>query len=571
MSHDGTDRELDPARELTESHTPSTGRRQVLRRWAVLAAITTLLVGWATLRMHQQVEDGASSGDSWYRCTMTECNDPGSADPDSRCPVCGMRREAVSVASVARTNAVITLDQRARELATLATEPVVRRRLHHRIRAVGTVSFDERGYVAVSARAAGTIENLQADFTGIRVDAGEELLQIYSLELLQAQNELLRQIWGFGRIPGRGRNRSVDQDLVTARHRLELMGVTPMEIDLLIERDHENPHLRVRSPISGTVINKAVYEGQWVQRGDPLFEIADLSRLWLLLDLYEEELPWLRLGQRVSVQSGSVPGESFNGTVSFIDPIVSVATRTVKVRVEFNNRSGRLKPGMFVTAHIVAQLAGDSDSKTTRLAVPREAVLKTGERSVAYVEVVPGTYRGARVTLGPLAEDAEGRHFYPVLAGLEEAQQVVTRGAFVIDSQMQIAGLPSLFDARRFADDAPPPAPVTTSRVEQPPVIPPTRRRHPKPAAAPPQSAQGHGKEDADEKGVASQPVCPVMGSPSDPSIYIDYRGVRIYFCCHSCTPKFLTDPQKFVPKLPEPVQARLREAEVRLRAELDS
>ena len=253
----------------------------------------------------------------WYRCTMTECNDPGSADPDSRCPVCGMKREQVDVA-MSSTASEISLDESARELATLATEQVTRRELLRRIRAVGTVTFDERRYIVVSARAAGTIESLHADFTGVRVEAGEELLQIYSFELLEAQNELLRLIWGFGRIPGRGRNRSVDQDLVTARHKLELMGVTPNEIDVLIEKDHEDPYLAVRAPIDGTVIRKEVWTGQWVNRGDLLYEIADLSRLWLLLDLYEEELPWLRLGQPVTVATSSLPGEEFSGRVSFI-------------------------------------------------------------------------------------------------------------------------------------------------------------------------------------------------------------------------------------------------------------
>lgn len=596
--------EIDESRLSSQVTSTTTGRRRRVRRWVLLTGLLAVLVVWVAWRVSHQLPVSADheptattwyrcsmpecndpgsadsssrcpvcgmkreevevhpAADAWYRCTMTECSDPGSNDPNSRCPVCNMKREQVEV-SPSSTTSEISLDESARQLAALATEPVERRLLLRRIRAVGTMTFDERRYVAVSARAAGTVESLSADFTGARVAAGEELLQIYSLELLNAQNELLRLIWGFGRIPGRGRNRSVDQDLVTARHKLELMGVTPHEIDLLIETDHEDPYLVVRSPMDGTVIRKEVLAGQWIRRGDLLYEIADLSRLWLLIDLYEEELPWLRLGQSVTVATSSLPGEKFTGAVSFIDPVVDAQSRTVKVRVELANRQGRLKPGMYVTAHVIAAMTGDGGAGTQSLAVPREAVLETGERSLVYIETVPGTYRGVRVELGPLAEDATGRNYYPVLSGVSEGDRVVTRGGFVIDSQMQIANRPSLFDAPDADpghNDRSSPAPAV--HPPAPPAAAPHHTHRPQPT---PNDVAN------DLAGVSAQPTCPVLGNPIDPTAYIDYRGVRIYFCSHLCTPKFLADPETYIPKLPTEIQDRLRDAEARLRAELDS
>lgn len=584
------------------SSTATRRRQRRLRRWMVLAALLIAVLGWGAWRATHRLPASADqqpAAAAWYRCTMTECNDPGSGDPESRCPVCGMKREAVDIQPAANawyrctmtecndpgsdnpesrcpvcnmkrepveiatgsSGFEISLDDSARELATLATEPVVRRDLLRRIRAVGTITFDERRYVTVSARTAGTVESLSADFTGARVAAGDELLQIYSLELLNAQNELLRLIWGFGRIPGRGRNRSVDQDLVTARHKLELMGVTPREIDLLIEADHEDPYLAVRSPIGGTVIRKEVFAGQWIDRGDLLFEIADLSRLWLLLDLYEEELPWLRLGQTVTVATSSLPGEEFTGTVSFIDPVVDAESRTVKVRVELANRRGHLKPGMFVTAHVVATLAGYDAAGS--LAVPREAVLETGERSLVYVESTPGTYRGVRVELGPQAEDASGRSYYPILSGVAEGERVVTRGGFVIDSQMQIANGPSLFDVGEPDAHQHDPGSPTPAAHAPAPSSPPSHRTDRR------QTSRSEATDDL--AGVEAQPTCPVLGNPSDPTVYIDYRGVRLYFCSHLCTPKFLAAPESYTPKLPSKIRDRLIAAEARLRSELGS
>ena len=529
----------------------------------------------------EAVGESATAGESsatLYRCTMPECNDPGSTDPDSRCPVCGMRREAVAGGSGSDSSGVpsIHLDERARRLAELATEEVVSRSLMRRVRATGKVDFDEQRYVAVSARIEGTVDSLTANYTGMTVSEGQELMQIYSLDLLAAQNELLRLVWGFGRIAGRGRNRSVDQDLVTSRHRLELMGMSAPEIDRMLEVDHEDPYLRVKSPITGSVIRKDVLLGDYVTAGDPLFEIADLSRVWLLVDLYEDDLPWVTLGQEVEATARSLPGERFTGRIAFVDPVVDERKRTIQVRVELDNSSGRLKPGMFANASIAAKLVGDGDG-AKQLSVPREAVLKTGERTIVYLESVPGTYHGADVALGPLGEGHSGRQFYPVLSGLRGGEKVVTRGAFVIDSQMQIAGKPSLFTARGLdrtpeqtatgdsgsAADHVTPLPTAAAAThtdrhgDARPTMVGQHQRRQQPAPHP------------DEAPPTEQVLCPVMGNPIDRTVFVDYGGERIYFCCHLCTPKFLDDPEEFLPELPLAMQQRIADYLSEIRVEL--
>jgi len=436
---------------------------------------------------------------AWYRCTMPECNDPGSADPKSRCPVCGMKREPVAVESGPGDleEAEIALGARARRLAELATEPVAHRLLWKRVRTVGKVTYDETRYKMVSAWTSGRIDTLFADFTGMIVSEGDHLVEIYSPELVSAQEEVLqalRTVEAMGsNSPDLSRLRA-EEVLLSAQHKLRLLGITSNQIEELKQTRKAASHLVVYAPLGGTIVRKWAMEGKYAQTGDPLYEIADLTYVWLLLDLYEADLPWILPFQEVKVTAASLPGEEFRGQLVFVDPVVDKTTRTIKVRVNVENPQRRLKPEMFVTAEIDAAVGEGGLVATPQvggafacpmhpweradtlepcvicgmdmvpvdtipgrpaprdimpvLSVPREAVMRTGERSLVYIETGEGVYRGAEVVVGPLAQGERGRQFYPLLRGLSEGQKVVTRGTFVIDSQMQIAGKPSLFNAR---------------------------------------------------------------------------------------------------------------------------
>jgi Cu(I)/Ag(I) efflux system membrane fusion protein len=539
----------------------------------------------------------AGKAKQWYRCTMPECGDVGSADPDSRCPVCGMKREPVGAAADQDAGKYeIALSERAQRLAELATEPARYRQLRKRIRTVGKITYDETRHKIVSAWTAGRVDKLFADFTGMVVSKGDHLVEIYSPELVSAQEEYLQALRvaeELGDSATEAARRSARQLVASARRKLDLLGVTAAQIDELDRMQTAATHLVVYAPLGGTIVGKSAMEGMYVKTGDVLYEIADLTYVWLLIDLYEADLPWVRPFQEVRVTAQSLPGEEFHGQTVFVDPVVDRKTRTVKVRVNVPNPDRRLKPEMFVTAEIEAlvgeelravappaggayacpmhpwETAGERTicpicemdmvpvesipgysppgQPVKLLSVPREAVMQTGERALAYVQVAPGTYRGVEIRVGPLAEDETGRQFYPVLSGLSEDDLVVTRGNFVIDSQMQIAGKPSLFNARGLG------APPVPHHGHREMLVPD------KPTAPSPDQHTADGE--------SVQTLCPVMGNPIDKEIYVDYRGVRVYFCCRGCDKKFLADPAKYIPNFPEPIRRRIAQAEGRERS----
>lgn len=532
-----------------------------------------------------QRQDAAPAAEPsvWYMCTMAECNDAGSSEPGTRCPVCGMVREPITLDAADEDLAdfEITLSERARRLADLATEPVERRLLSRVIRTVGKVTYDETRRKMVSAWTGGRIDKLFADYTGMMVYRGDHLVEIYSPELLSAQEEFLQTYRAF-EAAGEGNiaRRGTEQLLASSRRKLELLGITDQQIRELQEKGTARTHLVIHAPLGGTIVRKEATEGMYVSTGDVLYEIADLTHVWLLLDVYEADLPWIQPFQEVRVTAQSLPGEAFKGYIVFVDPFVDRMTRTIKVRVNVENPDRRFKPEMFVNAEIRVAMGADARAVAPRafdpfacpmhpwesaaaledcpicgmdmvptetipgyakpgepaklLSVPREAVMQTGKRALVYVESRPAVYYGAEVQLGPLAHDDAGRQYYPILAGLTEGQRVVTRGNFVIDSQMQIAGKPSLFRARGLG-------------------APPGHEHHA------PDAVHDHDPHPAHDVDTARQTNCPVMGGPIDPDVSIEYQGVKVYFCCPGCDQRFIDDPEAYLPNLPEAVRERIR------------
>ncbi|MFH1748275.1 MAG: efflux RND transporter periplasmic adaptor subunit [Planctomycetota bacterium] len=532
--------------------------------------------GAAATSSHQHPGETAASEretQAWYRCTMPECGDQGSSDPESRCPVCGMRRERVDTGGEGTGDFDIKLGERAQRLAEVETEPAEPRLLHKRIRTVGHVGYDETRYKMASAWIDGRVDKLFADFTGMTVSQGDHLVEIYSPELLSAQEEYLQAL----RAVAISRDsqttvsrRSSEQVLHSARRKLELLGVTDAQVKAIELSGEPQTHLVVYAPIGGTIVEKHVMEGKYIKTGDALYTIADLTQLWLLVDLYEADLPWVKPFQEVRVMTRSLPGEVFTGEIVFIDPRVDPQTRTVALRIQVDNPALRLKPDMWVTAQIDVRLSRGGRGvvpaprgthacpmhpwKTAEqpdlcpickmdmvrvedlpqytsptepvpvLSVPRDAVMQTGARAIVYVETAPGTYRGVEVTVGPLAHGDNGRDYYPILAGLEGGEQVVTRGNFAIDSQMQLAGKPSLFAARGVGGD-----------------------QH-----------KTHTATEMTGMGESKQTHCPVMGGEINPEVFIEYKGVKVYFCCWGCDDKFLAEPEKYIPKLPKAIRAKL-------------
>ncbi len=306
---------------------------------------------------------------------------------------------------------------------------VEKRTLEKVIRTVGRIDYDEKRIGIVSPKISGWIEELYVDFTGRFVRKGEALLTIYSPELVSTQEEYLlalkaKKEWSkspFAEV-SEGGNLLAE----SARRRLKLWDISDTQIQALEESREPKKTLTLNSPFTGYVIEKKVNQGQFVDAGMALYKIADLSVVWLIADIYEYELPAIRLGQQASIQMAYYPGEAFTGKAIYIYPYLDPQTRTAKVRYEFANPHGKLKPEMFTNVEISVRL-GD------RLAVPEGAVIDTGVRKVVIVDRGSGYFEPREVRLGMKAGEV-----FEVLEGLKAGERVVTSANFLIDSESKL-------------------------------------------------------------------------------------------------------------------------------------
>ncbi len=405
------------------------------------------------------------------------------------CPKCGMDLVPKVPGDDPGPNR-IKLSAEAAELAQIQTQPVRRSFATMPIRMVGKIDFDETRVRSVAARVAGRLDRLYVDYTGIAVQREDHLVSLYSPDLLVAQQELLQAKKRIDEATDSTSDflkESSERSYRAAREKLVLWGLTEAQVDGVEARGAAEDHMLIRSPVSGVVIEKHKNEGDYVKEGVAVYRIADLSKVWVQLAAYEQDLPWLRYGQSVTLFAEALPGESFEGRISFLAPVVDERTRTVAVRVDVENKSARLKPGMFVRGVVRSRIGDGGTVLDSRLAgkwispmhpevvkdgpgtcdvcgmdlvpaeqlgyavdedapkpllVPSTAVLVTGKRGVVYVQVRKGdapTFEGREVVLGPRAGDD-----YIVRSGVRENELVVVNGAFRLDSAMQIQAKPSM-------------------------------------------------------------------------------------------------------------------------------
>ena len=423
-----------------------------------------------------------------------------------KCPLCSMdlipiyEEKSEKLGKDVQDDVSLSLNTVGRRLAELETSPVLYQKAWKSIRLVGKVDYDETSLSYISAWVSGRIERLFVDFTGTKVRKGDHLIQIYSPELIASQEEYLQAIKNFESI----RSRKVDVEhpsnvmLQSVANKLRLYGIDKKQIDELVKLGKPQERITITSTVEGTIIHKNGFEGMYVTQGEKIYTIADLSRIWLYLYAYESDIKWIYYGQKVSVEAESYPGEIFYGKIAFIDPFVNDKTRTIKLRVNINNKTNKLKPGMFVHASIRASIGErgemyskelygkwicpmhpnvieesftqcdicDMDLITTNefgytddnmkgnvkvLLIPVTAPLITGKRALVYVENMDTTtYRYIRrdVILGDRADD-----YYIVLSGLKEGERVVTKGNFKIDSALQILAKPSMMNPIKKVQD----------------------------------------------------------------------------------------------------------------------
>lgn len=426
--------------------------------------------------------DGEESQPKWWTCAMhPQIRKPAPGD----CPLCQM--ELVPVKPSAGGLRTLTIKPSVKELMKVTTLPVERKYVTADIRMVGKVEYDETRLAHITAWVSGRLDRLYVDYTGVQVNVGDHMVYIYSEELYGVQEELISAIRFNRENPNR---QTGGLDLAeSAREKLRLLGLTDDQIKKIEQQNKPEVHITIQSPAGGIVIEKLKQEGDRVRTGDRIYTVADLTKVWVMLDAYESDLAWLRYGQEVTFTAEAFPGERFTGRIAFIEPVLNEQTRTVKVRVNVDNKDGRLKPEMFVRGIVKSNIAAggrvlntklagkwispmhpeivkdqpgmcdicgmplvraeslgyvqaEADSLAKPMVIPVTAALVTGTRAIVYVEVDGAkepTYEGREVLLGPRAGD-----YYLVRNGLFDAEMVVTNGSFKIDSALQIQAKPTM-------------------------------------------------------------------------------------------------------------------------------
>ena len=431
----------------------------------------------AAIHDHSSEGEAASQEPQIWTCSMhPQIQQPEPGD----CPICGMDLIPLVKGGGADDGPrEMSMSESSRALADIQTTSIEKRFPEAEIRLVGKLEYDETRISSLTARFPARIDELYVNFTGVPVKEGEHLARVYSPELLTAESELLTA-------------HQFDPNgsaVESAREKLRLWDLLPEQIEGILKSGEPEDHFDLKAPIGGVVASKHVNEGDYVKTGQSLFKIVDLSLLWLELDVYESDLAWLRVGQSVEFSVESYPGETFPGQIVFIEPEFDRKNRTVSVRVNVPNEDMKLKPGMFARAIVYSKVAAagkvfsaefagkwispmhpeivkdepgqcdvcgmdlvraeelgyvQSPDEEPPLVIPTSAVLRTGKRAVVYVEKTDAdqpTYEGLEIEIGSRAGDV-----FIVKSGLAEGERVVSKGAFKIDSALQIQAKPSMMN-----------------------------------------------------------------------------------------------------------------------------
>jgi membrane fusion protein, copper/silver efflux system len=344
------------------------------------------------------------------------------------CPICGMKltpvRKQAGTKSLAAESSAITIDPVTMQNMDLRTGLVTRGPLRRAVRTVGVVDFDETALTDVTTKFKGWVEKLYVDSTGQQVHRGDPLFDIYSPELYSAQVEYLLALHQPTNLAGAGAQALQSSALA----KLKFLDVPDEQITQIRQDGQAKKTLRINAPRDGIVVEKMVVEGQMVEAGMNLYRLADLGTVWVQSQIYEQDLPFVRLGQGATVSLSYLADRRFRGRVTYVYPTVDEKTRTAKVRMEFHNPGYFLKPGMFATVELTAELSPSA------LLVPDSAVLRSGENNTVFVALEGGKFEPRTVALGLRAEG----NLYEVLSGLSEGERVVTSGQFMLDSESQL-------------------------------------------------------------------------------------------------------------------------------------
>lgn len=391
-----------------------------------------ILIGWFIFHPSRITEQVSVPKKEAVQLTIWTCamhpqirqTEPG------KCPICGMDLVPVGQSGTSSVDSdAIHLSNEAAQLANVMTSVVTKQKAVKDVRLYGKVQSDERLFQAQVAHVPGRIERLSVNFTGEQVVKGQVLAEIYSPELINAEQELIETT----------KTKQLQPELYEAsKEKLRQWKLSESQIAAIESSGRVINNFEVLSNTTGTVTARRVNTGDYVSQGTVLYDISDLSKVWVLFDAYESDLQFLNKGEKISFTVQALPGIEYSGEILFIDPLIDPVTRVAKVRVETDNKSGKLKPEMFASGTISSGLAGYKNS----IIIPKSAVLWTGKRSVVYVKqdgIDQYVFKIREIELGPMLGES-----YVILNGLSEGEEIVTNGTFSVDAAAQLEGKPSM-------------------------------------------------------------------------------------------------------------------------------
>jgi len=582
-----------------------------LRFIAILAAVGMFIGYWDTVMNYwekwtqpKSVASHALQPGHEFYCPMDPQVVRSTYEPNGdvpKCPICGMplsdrKKEQAAKLPEGITGRVQLSPERI-QLAGIKTVPIEYRAVARETKTVGYIAYDERRLSRIVSRVEGYVEKLYVDETFTIVHKGDPLAEIYSPELFSTAEELILATRGGG----------VADLAAAARTKLLLLGVGQQEIDGIAASGKPSPRLVIRSPQEGYVVDKKIVVGASVEAKMTLFEVADLSTVWVEADVYEKDIPFLQVGQKVEATVEANPNRTFIGKLALIYPQLETATRTNRIRFELDNPQHELRPGMFATVRIntplesiepyksaaqqrpfslgerarVRAAASEKESPHPNplpkgegtdlpaqyefLCVPQRAVIDTGSKKVVYVEREPGIFEGVEVELGPRQGE-----YYPVIKGLNAGDKVAAAGGFLIDAETRLnpAAASTYFGASGGPQSSGRPNALPVPSQRQGDQAPADQGKpdsgkskvepEPRVAVATPNDEDLKNIEqlpEADRQLALRQGACPVtgaaLGSMGVP-VKITLRGQPVFLCCQGCVGKAKRSPDETLKKVAE-------------------
>lgn len=410
--------------------------RKIFTTILVLVAIGTAGYFAWTKWIYPSGEKNTTASDNidYYHCGMHPWI---TSDKPGKCPICGMDLTPVYKNNAKNGDGMVSIDPVMEQNIGVKTEMVTKRKLTHTIRTTGRVDYDETKQTVITTKFSGYIEKLYIDYTGKSVQEGQPLFEIYSPELVAAQQEYLQAIRYKGTMKAANDSTvsSGANDLLqSAKKKLLYWDISASQIKELEQSGNIKKTLTIYSPFSGVVVEKNVFDGMQVQAGVNLLKLADISKMWVYADVYENELSWVKSGEAVSIELPDNIGTTVKGKVSYIYPFIQDQTRTAKLRIEFSDKNQSLKKDMYVTVNIMPTVS------LNVIAVPEQSVIHSGNRDIIVMAMGKGKFMSMEVKLGALSDG-----YYEVIEGLKEGDVIVTSSQFLIDSESNLkAGTSSM-------------------------------------------------------------------------------------------------------------------------------